>query len=358
MGAEIDDLNGAPLPSPESTTRERSVSARLKRRFLYGLIFGVAVIALVTFAGNGPALAGTLGRFDWRLLPIVIGLTLTNYLFRFGKWQFYLRWLKIDSVPTRLSLGIFLAGFSMAITPGKVGEFLKAYLLRRATGVPVATTAPIVLIERLTDGLSMLVLAAAGLVTVRYGWQVLVVMALGAAAGVFVLQRRALVLGILSRLEHLPLLSSRAHMLRAFYESTYRLLQPGNILIATGIGIVSWSGECLAFALILTGLGLPFSWSLLATATFILATATIASAISMLPGGLGAAEASIAGLLLLLVHDPRMTPELAAAATLLVRFATLWFGVLLGIGGLFTVERHLRRVEERPAGADFAPSAD
>ncbi len=316
------------------------------------------MIAVVTFAGNGPELAGTLRRFDWRLMPIIIGLTLANYLLRFGKWQFYLRWLKVDLISTRMSLGIFFAGFSMAVTPGKVGEFLKAYLLRRATRVPVATTAPVILVERLTDGMAMLALAAAGLATVRYGWQLLVIMALGTAAGVFVLQRRTLVLGLLNRLEHLPLLSSRAHLLRAFYESTYLLLRPGNLLIATGIGVVSWSGECLAFALILTGLGLPFSWSLLATATFILATATIAGTISMLPGGLGAAEASIAGLLLLLVGDPRMTPELAAAATLLVRFATLWFGVLLGMGGLFTVERHLRRVEERPAGAGLAPSSD
>ncbi len=158
-----------------------------------------------------------------------------------------------------MSLGIFFAGFSMAVTPGKVGEFLKAYLLRRATGVPVATTVPVILVERLTDGMAMLALAAAGLATVRYGWQLLVVVTLGTAAGVFVLQRRALVLVILSRLEHLPLLSNRAHLLRAFYESTYLLLRPVNLLIATGIGVVSWSGECLAFAIILTGLGLPFS---------------------------------------------------------------------------------------------------
>ncbi len=358
MNAEFEDLNEAPEPSPGSTSRKRPVIERLKRRFLYGLIFGVAVIALVAFAGNGPTLAGTLGRFDWRLLPIIVGLTLANYLLRFGKWQFYLRWLKIDGISTRTSLGIFFAGFSMAVTPGKVGEFLKAYLLRRATGVPVAATAPIVLVERLTDGMAMLVLATAGLATVRHGWQLLVVMALGAAVGVFVLQRRTLVLGILTRLERLPLLSSRAHLLRAFYESTYLLLRPGNLLFATAIGVISWSGECLAFALILTGLGLPFTWSLLATATFILAIATIAGAISMLPGGLGAAEASIAGLLLLLVHEPRMTTEFAAAATLLVRFATLWFGVLLGIAGLVTVERHLRRAVEQPAGAGLAPNSD
>ena len=347
------------LPSPAAGAgREGSIIARLKRRFLYGLILGVAVIAAVTLASNGPALAGMLGRFDWRLMPIVTGLTLANYLLRFGKWQLYLRWLQIGPVSTRMSLGIFFAGFSMAVTPGKVGEFLKAYLLRRATGVPVTRTAPIIVAERLTDGMAMLALAAAGLATVRYGWQLLVVIALGAAAGVFMLQRRPLVLGILGRLEQLPLLAGRVHPLRAFYESTYLLLKPGNLLLATGIGVVSWSSECLAFALILTGLGLPLSWSLLASATFILATATIAGAISMLPGGLGAAEASIAGLLLLLVHDPQMTPELAAAATLLVRFATLWFGVLLGLIGLITVERYLRHAEEQRDDLEFAPGSD
>ena len=176
-------------------------------------------------------------------------------------------------------------------------------------------------------------------------------MVLRAAAGVFVLQRCPLVLGILGRLEQLPLLAGRVHPLRAFYESAYRLLQQGNLLSATGIGVVSWSSECLAFALILAGLGLPFSWSLLASATFIPATATIAGAISILPCGLGAAEASIVGLLLLLVHDPRMTPELATAAT-------LWFGVLLGLIGLITVERHLRHAEGQRDELEFAPGSD
>ena len=75
------------LPSPAAGAgRVGSIIARLKRRFPYGLILGVAVIAAVTLASNGPALAGMRSRCDWRLMPIVIGLTLANYLLRFGKW--------------------------------------------------------------------------------------------------------------------------------------------------------------------------------------------------------------------------------------------------------------------------------
>ncbi len=57
----------------------------------------------------------------------------------------------------------------------------------------------------------------------------------------------------------------------------------------------------------------------------------------MLPGGLGAAELSSAALLLLVVDDPRMTTTLAGTATLLIRFATLWFGLLVGIVALSRV---------------------
>jgi uncharacterized protein (TIRG00374 family) len=54
----------------------------------------------------------------------------------------------------------------------------------------------------------------------------------------------------------------------------------------------------------------------------------VIGAVSALPGGLGAFEASAAGMLTLLLDIPAST---AAAATLLIRFATLWFGVTLGL---------------------------
>ena len=50
-------------------------------------------------------------------------------------------------------------------------------------------------------------------------------------------------------------------------------------------------------------------------------------AISALPGGLLATDASIVGMLVLLLD---MDANSAAAATLLIRFATLWFGVGIG----------------------------
>lgn len=340
------------LPPTEGfPTDDGSFIRRLKRRFVYGLIFGIVVIAALGFFGDGPALLGTLGHFDWRLVPLIFVFTMSNYLLRFAKWQLYLRWLGVERMRPRTSLGIFLAGLSMAITPGKVGEFLKSYLLRRATRTPVAVTAPIIVAERITDGLAMLVLAALGLGIVHYGWQMLAVLSAVAIVGIGLLQQRTIMFRLFEWLERFPLIARRIHSLHALYESAYLLFRPLNLVPAIGIGVVSWLGECVAFFLILIGLGFAPSFTLMVTATFVLATATMLGAISMLPGGLGAAEASVAGLLLLLVHDHHMTADTAAAATLLVRFATLWFGVVLGVGALLLVERHLNRLESAHAQA-------
>ncbi|HET9016761.1 MAG TPA: lysylphosphatidylglycerol synthase transmembrane domain-containing protein [Thermomicrobiaceae bacterium] len=334
-------------PDPEAVD-DGSLIRRVKRRFVYGLILGIVVVAALAILGDGPALLGVLGRFDWRLVPVILLLTLFNYVLRFGKWQLYLRWLGVGHIRPLTSFGIFLAGLSMSITPGKVGEFLKAYLLRRATRTPVAVSAPIIVAERISDAIAMLLLAALGLGVVHYGWQILAALAVVAAAGIVLLQQRPLMFRLFARLERLPLVARRIQALHVLYESAYLLFRPRHLLPAVAIGFVSWSGECVAFFLVLVGLGFPPSATLLITATFILATATLLGSVSMMPGGLGAAEASVAGLLLLLVHDGHMTPDLAAAATLLVRFATLWFGVLLGLGALLLVERHLARLETTP----------
>ncbi|WP_230972282.1 lysylphosphatidylglycerol synthase domain-containing protein [Archaeoglobus neptunius] len=48
--------------------------------------------------------------------------------------------------------------------------------------------------------------------------------------------------------------------------------------------------------------------------------------LSMIPGGIGVAEASMTGLL----QYFGLAAEVAVASTLIIRFGTLWFGVFLG----------------------------
>ena len=60
------------------------------------------------------------------------------------------------------------------------------------------------------------------------------------------------------------------------------------------------------------------------------AASTIVGALAMMPGGLGVTDAGMTGLLQAL-GGSAMDPAIATAATMLVRLATLWFAVGIGL---------------------------
>lgn len=316
------------------------------RKVLLSIIFAVVVYAVLLLVSDTEKLATVVRGFRWELLPVIIGLTLFNYGVRFLKWHWFLGVVGVKNLHWVDSFLIFIAGFSMTLTPGKAGEFLKAFLVRQRVGAPVATTSPIILAERLTDGLALLLLAASGLL-IFDSLQVRIVLfgvLVMAIVLVSLVQRRGLANRVMGWMERLPILATRMHHIQAFYESSYELLQFKALAIAIGLGVISWAGECFALALIVVGLGLPLSWTLIALSAFAMGFSTLAGSILLVPGGLGVAEASIDGLLLAFGRAPwlpegTITQPISAAATLLIRFCTLWFGFLLGLVCLAIVTR-------------------
>jgi uncharacterized protein (TIRG00374 family) len=187
---------------------------------------------------------------------------------------------------------------------------------------------PVVLAERFSDGLAVLALSALGVFAVPRLWPAFLITLTLSLSIVVLSQIRPLALAVLRWMQRMPLIGKQIHALRDFYEAGYLLLGPRPLIFAVGLGTVSWLGEGIGFYLILLGLGLPASGAVLADAIFVLAVSTLVGSASTLPGGLGAAEASITGLLLLTVTSDH---AVAAAATLLIRLSTLWFGVTLGL---------------------------
>lgn len=326
----------------------------LRRKLLWGVFFGILVAAGLALWGDVRVLVDYLATFDWRLAPLILALTLCNYGLRFLKWQWYLRIIDA-TLPWRRSLGIFLAGFPMVLTPGKVGELLKSFLLKASNGTPIARSAPVVLAERITDGLAMFVLALAGLLTFSQGGMLSwVVVGVAAAMLVFVLltRSRRLVGWGLALWRRLPLVGRFEPFLATAYESTYDLFGLRNLTLAVGLGVVSWGCECLALYFTLVGLGEAPGRELLLVSTFALAASTLIGAVSFLPGGLGATDLSLTGLLVGLLD---ITAGMAVAATLIIRFFTLWFGVGIGLAAMVIVFRQLGMGQETEIVAAETP---
>jgi uncharacterized membrane protein YbhN (UPF0104 family) len=303
---------------------------RSRKNALRGIVLVAALVAVVALGLGLYADFGRLGdelaSFRWELFPLALALTALNYLLRFWRWQRYLARLEIE-VPTGRSFAIFIAGLSGTITPAKLGEVLKCALLKRSFGVPVRRSVPIVLAERVTDASGVVVLAvAAGAGANR--WPLLAVALAGVAAIVLVV--RSPLLERFSRLGEAP-------------EAARALLETRLLLGMTALSAASWFFECLAAYVCVRGLRLDLS---LVDTVVVFSLGSLAGALSFLPGGLGVAEGSMTGLIQVLGDVPKAA---AVAATVLIRLATLWFAVALGLVGLAVEEWQYRLQRRREA---------
>lgn len=304
--------------------------SKLLRRTLYTLAVGLLLyVGVVVYFDVGPVRA-TLVGYPWEMFAAALALSCGNYLLRFAKWELSLGWLRVrDDAPDltrRRSLVIYLAGLSMSVTPGKVGEVLRSMLLKASDGIPFTRTAPVVAADRLTDLVALVLLSLAGVS--RYPEYIPVVVAtmVLVVAGVLVLgSPRALgmVLRIMGRVPGLRRVVGKAEPL---IESSATVLRLWPLTVLTVLSVVGWGLECVGFWLILNGFaGVDAA---LSTCAFLWSAGTLVGALSFLPGGLGATEGSLVfatGRLVAGVVQP-----VAVAAALLGRIATLWFGEIVG----------------------------
>ncbi len=303
---------------------------RLKRNLILALALGVAVyLILAVFSGFGD-LRQALDGFNYALVPAILGLVLLSYAGRFFRWLYYLKILKV-SVPLGINAAIFAAGLSMTISPGKLGEVLKSVFVRQASGAPVARTAPAVVAERATDGTGMVAWGFLGAFALGLGPGTMILFLVIAALGIAVLRSKRLSLLAERVLIKLPLVNRFAPHLHDFHASSNELLAPRPLVVGTLISFLSWGLECLGVYLCAVGLDADRPFLLV---VFVFAVSSLVGVLSMLPGGIGAVEAGLAGQFVALAG---LSAGLAVALTLLIRLATLWFATLVGIVGLFAV---------------------
>ncbi len=283
-------------------------------------------MALVGYGDFGDTI-DQIGSLPLRYLFAGLGLASANYLLRFLRWAFYLRVLKIDA-PAGVRALVFLSGLAMSITPGKAGELVKCYLLNSRTGVPVSRSAPVVVMERLTDVISVIILGLTGFALLPTPIIVVLAVALvvSVAGLMFAVSRQA------PRLTSLPILSRWSELLHDSQEGFKELAAARVMVVGVAIGAVAWFAEGLALWLILKGIGSDIP---LVRALPIYAAATLVGAVTALPGGLVGTEGSM----LAFLQQSGVTRVGASAGTVLVRLVTLWFAVAVGLVALLALRR-------------------
>jgi uncharacterized protein (TIRG00374 family) len=295
------------------------------RRLRVPLLLALVVLVALTLHGDSTAVLAALAGLQWKVLLSACGLALGNYVLRFVRWEYFLRRVGVTGIRRTESALVFVAGFVLSITPGKVGELVKCYLLHRSEGVAVESTAPVVIAERLTDFIAVILLCVGGAVATEHGAHVLAWGTTCVALVVGVLSSERMMGFALALLRRLPIVGRFADRIGDALETMRRLLRPAPLFVGVGLGILAWGLEGYALHVVLTAFGATDVG--VGEAVFIYTFATLVGAVALLPAGLGVTEGS----LIALIQPHVATVADATAITLIIRFCTLWFAVGLGL---------------------------
>ena len=316
-------------PTPEEPDEEEDASGLpegWQRGLLYSIVGGAGLyLGLTLWSGADQIFRGLRAVSPLTLAGLLL-LVLAGYLVRFGRWHWYLRHLG-ETVPWQGNLKAFLASFALTATPGKAGESVKAYFLKRSSNVDPARSLAGLFAERFTDVFSVVLVICVGLFSLPQGrW---IVLGIGGVqiAGIALLQRPQWVRrGVLLPLARWPKARQWVRPVDNMLTDTSALLRPRVLLGGILLGGLPWIGEGIAMYVIFDALGAEAI--ALQEAILIHAAATLFGAVTFLPGGLGGHEAASVSLSLLY----GATQAQAVVATMLIRLLTLWFAVGLGLG--------------------------
>lgn len=300
-----------------------------RRKIVLSVVLAIAGYGGWVFASEADAVIASVARVGGIAIVVVCALSLVNYSLRFIRWRWYLYTMG-HRIPIGRDLRIYLSGFALTTTPGKVGEAIRSLSLKEHE-VPYTASLAALAAERLTDVISVAIIATGGILFFgEFRWLALFMLFAAAMMVVAVHSQslRGALRQIISRMLGGRLHNAAEHAV-SLLDRTSRLTGSAGLLLGISLGTVAWSAEAFGFWYLVVALGyeLPL---LLAAAIY--ALSMLAGAASFMPGGLVGTEVAMSVMLL----ATGFSGADAVSATLICRLATLWLAVAIGVVALGT----------------------
>ncbi len=336
---------------------------KYRNRIIAGLGIALAIyIVLLLFMDSSGQFEGgvrnAIADFPLWLVPVLCLTQISAGFFRWLEWHYYLGVIDArDKLSIKDSVIIFVATFMMVVSPGKIAELLKSVFLKMKTGTPVAQSAPIVIAERVVDGLAVIITLMITLVVAgdrlelgsyrEISRGIIFTSAAILGFGLVVVQIRPLAYLFLDLAAKLPLVKRIHEPLVDFYESSQEIFKLKHIIPTTIMGMGVYMSSTSGFLLILWGFGLEITWTLFMQTAFIVGVASAIGALSFVPNGAGVTEISNAAMLSAIVAptQPLLVPAVIGAVALMQGFFHKWFRVLVGMCVAFIYRKRLFTAE-------------
>lgn len=304
------------------------------RNILIFLFLAVLVFSALILIGDYRELRAQISNVKITTLLLLIIFSFGNYIVRFVKWQFFLNFLKIH-VKLSDSFLIFISGLSMAFTPAKIGDTIKSYLLHKMQSVNVRITLPIIFSERLTDLFGLTFLSLIGLSSLFVNLNFLIIILILLVVGMLLVRNERVFYFLVKFISKVKFTKKYLGDVSLFHTSLKKLLSIKPMAVSIVLSAISWALEGIALYFLINSLGFDVP---LLSIIFIYSFSSIAGALAFIPGGLGVTEGSLLSLLAFI----GLPLSVASLSTIIIRLTTLWFGVTIGLLGLFFISGKIK----------------
>ena len=300
---------------------------KFKKSLLLGILGIIAIYAIILIAFDVNIISEKINDFDFQYLLFIIPLIPLTWGVLFLRWNLLLKNSAID-IPLKDNFMIFISGFALGVTPGKVGELIKAQLLKNKFNIPRSKTAPLVIVERFYDFFAIAIISLFGILVFEYSIYIFTILSVGIIIFLTITSSEKLFLKFLQKIEKIKFLRNFSSELPKSFtiiqKSTRGKILPLSIILS----VIFWILDSIIAYLTLLSFGIDIIDYFVLMSIY--TSSIILGVISFLPLGIGVVEGSLVGFLSLNgIEFP-----LATAIVVFIRFFTRWIGVMAGFLGL------------------------
>jgi glycosyltransferase 2 family protein len=217
-----------------------------------------------------------------------------------------------------------MSTLTMSVTPGKIGELIKPYMVKDITGTPTSKTIPILFAERVTEFLALIFLVLLGVDLLNEGI-LIPILSFGILLLIILLiVNKTISNWIISKISKVNYLKKYIDPLSISLINSRIALKPKPFILMFLLSVIIWVIESFGFYLVLIKFNISLSviWSF-----FTYLFSVFIGSISFLPAGLGITDGSIS----ILLSNIGVSKEISVSSALIIRIATLWFALFIGL---------------------------
>ena len=294
------------------------------RNFLLVVVSMIVLYIVFLIVSDFNVIREKIFDFKTDYLPIILLLAPLSWIIVFFRWHFLLKNSNII-IPKKENFKIYMTGFAMSVTPGKVGELIKSQFLKSKYGVSRKNTLPIIISEYFYHMVGVLVVSIIGVYYFEFSLYVIILTSALIITTLTIISSETFFKKFLNLISKRNFLKKYVSAISDSHIILKKSTRGKIFIISSGLSIAFWLTEVLIVYFVFLSFNiLNFEFFKIAA---IYTTSLILGMLSFLPMGVGVVEGSLAGFL----NYEGIDISIALTLVILIRIFTRWYGVIVGL---------------------------